>query len=107
MTHETDRNFSRFTKAMLTIQETLITHGWRYLKSKSSFLEVSLNLIYYFKTIACNFHDETGDVVGSFKLSGGDDAEHAIWLELKSDLKLFASHVDFLREVAILRNANW
>lgn len=59
------------------------------------------------ETIACNFHDDTGYVVGGFKLQGGDDAEHATWLELNSSLKLFASHVDFLRQVASMHNANW
>lgn len=59
------------------------------------------------ETIACNFHDEQGDVVGSFKLEGGDDAENARWLDLSGKLKLFASHVDFLREVASIHNANW
>ena len=59
------------------------------------------------ETIACNFHDETGEIANLFKLEGGDDAEHATWMELNSGLKLFASHVDFLRHVASLRNANW
>jgi hypothetical protein len=59
------------------------------------------------ETIACNFHDEAGDTVGTFKLEGGDDAEHAQWHELSSTLKLFASHVDFLREVASLHKAHW
>jgi ADP-ribose pyrophosphatase len=59
------------------------------------------------ETIACNFHDETGTLVGSFNLVGGDDAEHATWMEMSSNLRLFASHVDFLREVANLRNAHW
>ena len=61
----------------------------------------------WMETIACNFHDETGKSVGAFALQGGDDAEHATWLELNSSLKLFASHVDFLREVANLHNAHW
>jgi len=59
------------------------------------------------ETIACNFHDDTGDLVGCFKLAAGDDAEHVSWLELNSNLKLFASHKDFLHEVANMHNANW
>jgi ADP-ribose pyrophosphatase len=59
------------------------------------------------ETIACNFHDETGEVVKTFRLQGGDDAEHATWMELSSSLKLFASHVDFLKKVAILHKAHW
>lgn len=59
------------------------------------------------ETIACNFHDEHGDIVGQFKLQGGDDAEKATWHDLSSKLKLFASHVDFLRQVAIIHKAHW
>lgn len=59
------------------------------------------------ETIACNFHDETGEVVGSFKLEGGDDATKAQWMELGAHLKLFASHKDFLRQVAAMHDAHW
>jgi hypothetical protein len=59
------------------------------------------------ETIACNFHDGTGDLIGMFKLKGGDDADHAMWIELNSNLKLFASHYDFLEEVALLHNSHW
>ena len=61
----------------------------------------------WMETICVNFHDEKGDVVGVFLLQGGDDAEHAQWMELNGNLKLFASHIDFLREVASLHLANW
>ena len=59
------------------------------------------------ETICVNFHDENNDTVGGFNLVGGDDAERSQWMELNSNLKLFASHIDFLREVATLRSANW
>ena len=59
------------------------------------------------ETIACNFHDETGNLIGSFELKGGDDATHAQWIELNSNLKLFASHSDFLQQVATIRDAHW
>lgn len=61
----------------------------------------------WMETLACNFHDETGNIVGQFKLEGGDDAKDARWMELSRDLKLFASHVDLLREVAVLHRAHW
>ncbi len=57
--------------------------------------------------MACNFHDDTSDLVGSFTLQGGDDAEHATWLELSSELPLYASHSDFLRQVAKIKDAHW
>ena len=59
------------------------------------------------ETIACNFHDDTGEVVNLFKLDGGDDAMKSCWVELNHELKLFASHVDFLREVASMHKAHW
>lgn len=61
----------------------------------------------WMETIACNFHDEMGDKVGKFKLTAGDDAGHVRWAELTSDMKLFASHIDFLNEVALLHRAHW
>lgn len=61
----------------------------------------------WMETIACNFHDETGDLIGKIKLKGGDDADHAQWIDLNSNLKLFASHIDFLEEVASLHSAHW
>ena len=61
----------------------------------------------WMETICVNFHDEHNDIVGGFHLQGGDDAEHATWMELNSSLKLFASHVDFLQQVSNVRNSNW
>lgn len=61
----------------------------------------------WMETIACNFHDETGDLIGCLELKGGDDANHATWMELSKNLKLFASHYDFLEHVATIHNAHW
>lgn len=61
----------------------------------------------WMETIACNFHDEKGDLVGTLDLQGGDDADKAVWMDLSSNLKLFASHVDFLQQVAVLHKAHW
>jgi ADP-ribose pyrophosphatase len=61
----------------------------------------------WMETHACNFHDEYSNTVGKFRLSGGDDAENARWLDLNKDLDLFASHIDFLRAVASIHQAHW
>lgn len=61
----------------------------------------------WMETIACNFHDKNGNIIGNIELKGGDDAKHAKWLKLDSSLDLFASHHDFLQEVAIVHNAHW
>jgi ADP-ribose pyrophosphatase len=59
------------------------------------------------ETIACNFHDESGNFIGMLPLKGGDDATHSQWKDLSSELKLFASHEEFLFKVAKLHNAHW
>ncbi len=61
----------------------------------------------WMETIACNFHDETGGLIGNLCLKGGDDATHAVWIELNSNLKLFASHYDFIEHVATMHGAHW
>jgi len=61
----------------------------------------------WMETVAVNFHDETGDSVGKFNLHAGDDAVGVRWTDINSQLKLFASHVEFVKKVAELRNAYW
>lgn len=61
----------------------------------------------WMETIACNFHDEKGDLIGNISLKGGDDATHAIWMELNRNKKFYASHADFLEEVATIHGAHW
>lgn len=61
----------------------------------------------WMETIACNFHDETGDLIGNLCLKGGDDATSATWIELNKSLKLFASHYDFVEHVATMHGAHW
>ncbi len=61
----------------------------------------------WMETIACNFHDETGDLVGKLLLKGGDDANHSKWIDLNKNLRLFASHYDFLEQVVTIHNAHW
>eukprot|EP00050_Salpingoeca_kvevrii_P002038 m.185860 g.185860 ORF g.185860 m.185860 type:complete len:1506 (-) comp10522_c1_seq1:295-4812(-) len=61
----------------------------------------------WIETTAMNFHDETGLGVGKLRLHGGDDAVKARWMMVHKDLKLFASHRDFMRAVAARHNAYW
>lgn len=37
----------------------------------------------------------------------GDDAMNVRWTDLSGTLDLYASHVDFLEEVAKFHNASW
>ena len=43
--------------------------------------------------------------MGNLDLKGGDDAQKAKWMDLDGELDLFASHSDFLRSIAIGREA--
>lgn len=59
------------------------------------------------ETVAYNFHDETGSTVGSIKLHAGDDAVGVRWVDVDSNLKLYASHRDIIQAVATKLNAHW
>ena len=59
------------------------------------------------ETVAFNFHDENEEFIKHLELKGGSDASDASWMDLDSSLKLFASHSEFLYEVAVLRQAHW
>lgn len=54
----------------------------------------------WMETTVTNFHDDTGEIVGEFPLMAGDDATNVRWTDLNHDLKLYANHADFLREVS-------
>ncbi|XP_049873238.1 ADP-ribose pyrophosphatase, mitochondrial [Pectinophora gossypiella] len=53
----------------------------------------------WMETLAINFHDEDGSVVGGLKLHAGDDAVGVRWVDITPDLKLYASHKDIVYEV--------
>lgn len=61
----------------------------------------------WMETIAVNFHDEIGDRIAKFNLQAGDDARKVRWLDVSSEIQLYANHRDFLEITAKLRNAKW
>lgn len=61
----------------------------------------------WIETVAYNYHDETGTLVGKMKLSAGDDAAAVKWLDLDKNSKLHANHIDILSKVVVLLNAFW
>ncbi|KER30212.1 hypothetical protein T265_03364 [Opisthorchis viverrini] len=61
----------------------------------------------WMETIAVNFHDETGDRIAKFDLKAGDDAKKVRWMDVGSEINLYANHRDFLELVATRRNAKW
>eukprot|EP00111_Clytia_hemisphaerica_P020922 TCONS_00061696-protein len=59
----------------------------------------------WMETVACNFHDDTGEVFGEFQLKAGDDAQAVRWQRVSGNIPLFASHVGILEQVAKMHNA--
>ncbi|CAF4934259.1 unnamed protein product [Pieris macdunnoughi] len=53
----------------------------------------------WMETVAYNFHDNEGSIVGELKLNAGDDAVGVCWVDITSDLKLYASHKDIVDSV--------
>ncbi|KAL1243106.1 ADP-ribose pyrophosphatase [Trichinella spiralis] len=61
----------------------------------------------WMETAAYNIHDETGEQLGSAELKAGSDAVGAKWTDISSDAKLYASHSEILKAVALLHDAHW
>jgi ADP-ribose pyrophosphatase len=61
----------------------------------------------WMETVAMNFHDESGDVFGKFKLHAGDDAGKVKWMEVSGDIKLYASHATFIKNTCDRLGAHW
>lgn len=53
----------------------------------------------WMETVAVNFHDETGEILGRIHLNAGDDAKNARWMDITEDLQLYASHKDIIKAV--------
>eukprot|EP00049_Salpingoeca_infusionum_P002912 m.61248 g.61248 ORF g.61248 m.61248 type:complete len:294 (-) comp11853_c0_seq2:2532-3413(-) len=50
----------------------------------------------WMETTVVNFHDEDGTCFQQFALHAGDDAGQVAWVDISRDLKLYASHYDFI-----------
>lgn len=61
----------------------------------------------WMETVAVNYHDEKGNIVGNMKLSAGSDAGKVCWMPLSQELNLYASHTSFLEKVAEELGAHW
>ena len=57
---------------------------------------------------AVNFHISPDDVnIINLKLKAGSDAKNAEWIDIHSSLNLYASHKQFIENVALIHNASW
>lgn len=61
----------------------------------------------WMETIAYNFHDKDDKVFKEFTLTAGDDAGSVTWMDLDGQLKLYASHKEFVKKAAELHKAHW
>lgn len=59
----------------------------------------------WMETVACNFHDDTGEIFGELQLQAGDDAQAVRWQRVSGNIPLFASHVGILEKVAKMHGA--
>ncbi|TMS35606.1 hypothetical protein L596_002972 [Steinernema carpocapsae] len=53
----------------------------------------------WMETIVVNFHDDRG-LLDTVKFKAGDDAVNVGWVDVKSDIPLYASHESFIRLLA-------
>lgn len=61
----------------------------------------------WMETVALNFHDEDGSIVGKLSLAAGDDACNVRWMDVNEKLNLYASHSDFMKKMVQKRDAHW
>ncbi|CAF3699984.1 unnamed protein product [Rotaria socialis] len=61
----------------------------------------------WMETTVYNFHDEDNEHLALINVHAGDDAAKAFWQDLDSQLRLFASHADFVKRVTLLHKAHW
>jgi ADP-ribose pyrophosphatase len=61
----------------------------------------------WMETVAFLFHDEEGTEIGKFDLKAGDDAQALKWTDISADMKLYASHAEFVQKATQKKNAHW
>nr|XP_031836155.1 ADP-ribose pyrophosphatase, mitochondrial [Nomia melanderi] len=61
----------------------------------------------WMETVASNFHDKDGSILGQLTLIAGDDARNVKWMDIDSKLNLYASHNDFIQKTVQKHNAHW
>lgn len=61
----------------------------------------------WIETVVYNFHDEDRSGFKGIKLQAGDDATHAVWTDVSSELELYANHKEFLHQAVLRLDAHW
>lgn len=61
----------------------------------------------WMETTACNFHDDSGNVLDALSFAAGSDAKNVKWLDIDRNLNLYANHRDFVKTAAERLDAHW
>ena len=61
----------------------------------------------WMETTAFLFHDESGESVGRMPLQAGDDAKALKWIDISSEINLYASHKEFIEKAVYKLGAHW
>lgn len=61
----------------------------------------------WIETVAVNFHDNDNSVSKNIILKAGDDARNVKWVDIDKNLKLYASHSEFIKKTVLKHNAHW
>ncbi|XP_043788550.1 ADP-ribose pyrophosphatase, mitochondrial isoform X1 [Apis laboriosa] len=60
----------------------------------------------WIETVAVNFHDDN-NLFKNITLKAGDDARNVKWVDIDKNLKLYASHSEFIKKTVLKHNAHW
>lgn len=61
----------------------------------------------WMETVVHSFHDASNKIFKNFKLKAGDDAANVAWMDVNSDLSLYAMHKHFIELAAKKYKAHW
>lgn len=61
----------------------------------------------WMETSVQSFHDGSNKVFKNFELKAGDDASSVTWMDINSDIELYATHKQFIEQVANKYKAHW
>lgn len=61
----------------------------------------------WMETVAINFHDDTGEIIGKINLQAGDDAKNVKWVDVENSIRLYANHSQFIFETTKKLGAHW
>ncbi|XP_076301128.1 ADP-ribose pyrophosphatase, mitochondrial [Lasioglossum baleicum] len=61
----------------------------------------------WMETVAINFHDNDGSIVGRIALTAGDDACNVKWMDIDEKLNLYANHSEFIKRTVQKHDAHW